>query len=327
MRKKSKKGMTLIELIISLALLAIILIPISNFIIVSIKNTVKSEEKQKATFIGQKFLEELNSYDEILLEKNKETMINGFKLLDGELIKEIDKVYNGSFKKNNYDVEIEIKKDESFNKKPINNLNNLSSGKSLIFTLENTSITSSERDESNEDKVKFKDLNSTSYDSNLSISLNYSFYENKKVTASEDEVNSDNEESILEEDELDINKGNYNTDELEISIDSHNNLENYSKFKIDKKDTIIIYLEEDFSKDIEIYIANNTDEAKNIYVIKNNKSVGKVSVYSNGGKVILNKERKLLEEDLEDKYIISVKIRKDKKILFEGESSSNLIIR
>jgi Tfp pilus assembly protein PilV len=59
MRNK-KKGISLIEIIISLAIIAIIIIPMSNVVINSSKRNKGGEDKQQATYIGQQVLEGLN---------------------------------------------------------------------------------------------------------------------------------------------------------------------------------------------------------------------------------------------------------------------------
>jgi prepilin-type N-terminal cleavage/methylation domain-containing protein len=57
--KKCKKGLTLLEVIISLAILSITIIPLSTLVLTSIKTSNNSEYKQRATAVAQKLLEEL----------------------------------------------------------------------------------------------------------------------------------------------------------------------------------------------------------------------------------------------------------------------------
>lgn len=70
---KTKRGISLIEIVISIAILAIISIPISGMILTSVKTNKNSEDKQKAALLGQQILEEIRSTtidiksDEIIL--------------------------------------------------------------------------------------------------------------------------------------------------------------------------------------------------------------------------------------------------------------------
>lgn len=73
-RKKITKGLTLIEILISLAILSIILIPISNMIAASVNLNTSGESKQKAVTISQQTIEELKALNEI---RTSTTLGNG----------------------------------------------------------------------------------------------------------------------------------------------------------------------------------------------------------------------------------------------------------
>ena len=62
---KARKGMTLIEVVMSVALIAILLIPLANVAMTTLKTNKKSEIKQEASQVGQDVMEELKSYDEL----------------------------------------------------------------------------------------------------------------------------------------------------------------------------------------------------------------------------------------------------------------------
>ncbi|MGG5462960.1 type IV pilus modification PilV family protein [Clostridium sp. B9] len=62
-RRKSKKGFTVIEAIISLTLFTMIMIPLGSFTLTAIKNTAKSSEKQKAMDVAQSMVEQIKSVD------------------------------------------------------------------------------------------------------------------------------------------------------------------------------------------------------------------------------------------------------------------------
>ncbi len=60
-RVYKKKALTLIEVVISLAILFIIMIPVSTMTIQTIKMNKQAEDKQQATIIAQKLMEEVKS--------------------------------------------------------------------------------------------------------------------------------------------------------------------------------------------------------------------------------------------------------------------------
>ena len=65
--KRVKKGFSLIEVVISVAILVILMIPIASVTISTIKRNAEAEDKQRANFEGQKLLEELQSYNRVTL--------------------------------------------------------------------------------------------------------------------------------------------------------------------------------------------------------------------------------------------------------------------
>lgn len=89
MKVKAKRGFSLIEIIISVALLAILLIPISNVVIGTTKKNKDAEIKNKVTTEAQKVLEELNSYDTIAFDSS-----DNFTMLNGQMILHYDPVYD-----------------------------------------------------------------------------------------------------------------------------------------------------------------------------------------------------------------------------------------
>ncbi|QAA31166.1 type IV pilus modification PilV family protein [Clostridium manihotivorum] len=56
-----KKGFSLIEIIVSLAIVAIIMIPLSNVILTSVKTNKGGEDKQQAAYVAQQVLEGLRN--------------------------------------------------------------------------------------------------------------------------------------------------------------------------------------------------------------------------------------------------------------------------
>lgn len=285
-RIKAKKGMTLIEVIISVALLAILIIPISGLVMSSLKNNIKSEDMQKASYIGQKVLEELKSYDEINLKGETEKY---FELLDGDKIVKRDKEFLGIFDRNIYGnpsngkdkdiyrVDVKVEKDANFQYENINN-----------------------RDKNN--SASFK-LNFTN-DNNIKDPLGFSYSISNKLIM---EIEKDSKILTL------YNESNP-TNKLTISKANTNN-------------NIIFYIEDKFSKDVNIEFKNKTEETIEIHMIKENSNFLGMKIYSSSGNTILYEENAEEENKIGDMYNYTVTVM-DKKnnILFQGMSNNNVNI-
>jgi len=74
--KRIKRGFTLVEVVISVAILVALLIPIATITVTTIKTSASAEDKQKATIIGQQLLEELKANDDILLTSDTFELLN-----------------------------------------------------------------------------------------------------------------------------------------------------------------------------------------------------------------------------------------------------------
>lgn len=123
---KRKKGMTLIEAIISVALFSLLIIPISGIIMNSVKTNKKAEVKQNAAYVGQQVLEEIGTYDYVTLSTNADGD-KFFQLLDGdEIVQQAVDSYIGIVESDklpkNYRVTVSLQKDNSFTYQDKNNL-------------------------------------------------------------------------------------------------------------------------------------------------------------------------------------------------------------
>lgn len=284
---KAKKGMTLIEVIISVALLSILMVPISSLVMSSLKNNIDAEDMQKASYIGQKVLEELKAYDEIKLEE--ESNEKYFNLLDGDSIVKKDEEFLGSFDRNiygnpsngkdkdTYRVDVKVEKDANFQYENINN-----------------------RDKNN--SASFK-LNFTN-DNNIKDPLGFSYSISNKLIM---EIEKDSKILTL------YNESNP-TNKLTISKANTNN-------------NIIFYIEDKFSKDVNIEFKNKTEETIEIHMIKENSNFLGMKIYSSSGNTILYEENAEEENKIGDMYNYTVTVM-DKKnnILFQGMSNNNVNI-
>ena len=75
--KKKKKGVTLLEIVMSIGLLAIVSIPITQTLMTAVKINKQGQDKQRATLIGQEILEEIRAKD---FENDGLTLSNGIKI-------------------------------------------------------------------------------------------------------------------------------------------------------------------------------------------------------------------------------------------------------
>lgn len=111
-KKKSypykKRGLTLIEVIISVALLAILSVPIFTMINTNVKISQKTELSQQATITGQKILEYLGSVNEIQLGDESVLSSLGVKA-SFEKALDSEEVIGSAITQNNFKLEIKMK--------------------------------------------------------------------------------------------------------------------------------------------------------------------------------------------------------------------------
>lgn len=140
--RKSKKGFTLLEVIISFALISIILIPIANLVLTSVKINKSTENKQQAKAVLQETVENIKAIDNFSSALSK-PLNNGIILSettggDGKLIYSLSGEINGfsiegSIREqsqviNNKVSEIEVDRTIYFNRGSIS----ISNGKEVI---------------------------------------------------------------------------------------------------------------------------------------------------------------------------------------------------
>ena len=294
---KAKEGMTLIEVIISVALLSILIVPLSGLVMSSLKNNVSAESRQKASYVGQKVLEELKAYDQIILQGNGEKY---FELLDGDKITKISDgkfagsfnrtIYGGTYEstgKNEdiYKVDVELEKDKNFQ---YNNTSNLDKNSDADFSLKFSR-------EGNIDKIQLaSDSKIITFTSDLVIEL--------KKNTSNLELNV-------------FNKG----DKTPIIIAT-------KSYPV--KNKTVLNLKSNYEKTTNIEIKNNLNESVEVRLIKEKNSVGKINLSSSKGDVILYEEDEIEENPIADMYNYKVIVKDSKNnSLFQGSSSNNVNIK
>lgn len=301
-KRRTKKGMTLIEVIISVTLLSILIVPISGFMLSSLKNNTSSQKKQEASYIGQKILEELKSYDYINLKRDSEGYY--FELLDGDKVYKnysIENLFYSEFNRNiygkpienderklrNYNVELTIKENTSFKYNDINNL------------------------EINNDadyKIDFINENNISF-----IKVINSNIQSKKSFSGDIKIN--------------ITKEN---NEFNLSLYDKNNsdikIENLRKEK--KNNKILLYVNSNYNIDTNIEINNDTEEVLYLYIVKQDGTLANITVITSKGRIVLLEEEEITTNNIGSMYEYNVKVTdNENNILFEGQSSNNINIR
>jgi prepilin-type N-terminal cleavage/methylation domain-containing protein len=287
---KVKKGMTLIEVIISVTLLSILIVPISTIVITSLRSSKDGEYKQKASYIGQKVLEELKSYDYITLQS--EGSEKYFQLLDGDKIKKISEdIFTGNFertifgtidevngkKEAKFEVEVRIEKSSDFNFEDSNYLDEENSRYIISF----------EKKDGLYKVIGDNISQEISSDNNIVIEVN------------------DNYLSIS-------NNTGYKIDIPE---------------RVGKDNSLFIKLKNTYDKETTVEARNNLSDTFEINLI-NGSSLGKLNIISSKGNIILSEINEINNSSNSNmyNYEVIVKNRRD-EILFQGKSSNNIIIR
>lgn len=102
LKSQKKRAMTIIEILISIALIAILLVPIANVVISSSNTSKKAEAKQQGALLGQNILEEIKAIDKPNGGKNIHKLLNGEEIRFNSTTKEEEK----KFEKKNYSVTV-----------------------------------------------------------------------------------------------------------------------------------------------------------------------------------------------------------------------------
>ena len=309
-KAKVKKGITLIEVIISVALLSILIIPLSTMVITSLKNKEESSDRQKATYIGQKILEELKAYDVIYLKEDDN--IKYFNLLDGldsdREIREVSnnelKKFTGEFKRNIFgnqkdnpyeklfNVEVNINKNEDF-KNDLNYIDKTLAGYMLTF---------------NENSIYYEFIKDQNDEKNK---IPTSFIASNNIV------------------DIEINKNI-------LTLDNGTTKKDIPK-ELDKSNILIINLEDSYNKSTNINISNlqekiseekSINEALEIILIKNRAENNSINIIASEGDILV-KEINLDDNlDLNDTYNYEIIVKdENNKEIFKAKLSSKLIIK
>lgn len=139
--RKSKKGFTLLEVIISLALISIILIPISNMVLTSVKINKATENKQQAKAVLQETIENIKAIERLSTESSN-PLSNGI-TLSKSMGEDKKLIYSLSGNVNEFSIEGSIKESSIVTN---NKVNEIKVDKTIYF--HKSSISISENSES-----------------------------------------------------------------------------------------------------------------------------------------------------------------------------------
>ena len=293
---KAKKGMTLIEVIISVTLLSILIVPISGFMISSLKNNIASEKKQEATYIGQKILEELKVYDSINLKKDNDGYY--FELLDG------DKIYKND-DSNKFEAEIE----RDIYGRPINKRNLTKYKVNLIIEEDNN--------------FRYDDISDVEINNNTDYKINL-------INNNEIEIN--DYKIVINNNLITINSNTIKIENNEIKIDDYvsifiNNNE-FESIKINKDiNKLVLYISSQYNIKTNVKINNSNEEDILVYKIKQKEAKAKINIENTKGRLILYEQEKN-NNTIANMYTYSIEVKDEKEnILFESKSSNNIKIK
>lgn len=272
MIKKDKKGFSLIEILVSLAIASIIVLSITQLIINMIKFNKKSEDRQQTTLVGQQIVEEIKTLDSSNISSS--------------LIKISDDL--------------------------------------ILNRVEN----------SNEYKGILTDRNNLSKTYDVALTLNY---ENQGMNKNNEKVNIENAIKfksevinevliIKDENNNEVAKLNLNTNETpKLIIERRTELNNKGKIdnalSINLEDEVFIdFSNYNFNGNLDVYIYNYIESEFTVYAqkpdnpnIKLKPILGRVSIQNNP-----------IYDSIGYLYNITVSIKKNGKLLFEGYINKNI---
>lgn len=315
---KKKSGFTLIEVVISIAILAIVSVSIYNGYLILIRQTKAAEVRQTASLEGKKITEEIRS----TIEDDKFEIVDGNLNVGEIMFKDIGGIYTRYLDENYHEIDRSLAKYTetiTLDETKANAIGSTTSGQVTYIILD-------------------KDQTETSLDINYKIyiikeKINSIIREYIKDEYNEENLESHSEKIILYvyfyqnpdlEDEKIIKIKSWDGTELleetktlqDPSISKINVYINFNDYKV--IDNVSL-------RDIEINVYNEISDVPNIYIEKDsslnayiNPCKGEVNIYDNRAEDIQKAKIGTL-------YDINVEIKnKDGDILFRGNSKQNI---
>lgn len=303
--RKKKKGISLLEIVISIAILAIVSIPISGMILTSVKTNKSGEDKQKAALLGQQILEEIkvstiredgtNIIGNIELETKEEILTTN----DDGTPKDIIRIYtskNEAEDENGYLVSIKMVEDETLE---------FSEAVRKVETDANVYIT---------------------YEDEASKGIGISTKEDKSDIKyiGHDMLSIINEIDGSGKYFMKLKRGYNDLFTINQTTTENGILDNDSSIKIvilddEVYDKLNITIENNSSEPFSIYLEKDKITEKNTREIKIENTIGTIKRYNN----VIN-EVPTEEEKIGSLYKVEVEVKKDSVTIFKGNGVKNI---
>lgn len=310
--KSTKKGFTLVETILSVALILILIVPLYGILMDTTKGNKLADRRQAAASIGQSVLEELKTYDSITLSALS-TGEEGFKLLDNNEI-EWDTtspsiVATGTFRKRDtsntpFDISINVERENEF-----------------IYLVANPTINTEDNQ----------------YDHILTLSTNAT---NQNIithnSSPENGYRYDGDYAkyflLTINDSLGINIKDFNNTDNTIGAERISN--RVAQDNTNLREKIKVVLEESFSGNITIYVDDYyTTNNVEFHVVKNENCTGTLSIKgkplgltSGSGifQVLSNVSSATTNSNIGNLYKITVTVKNKGEVLFRSTVTNNI---
>lgn len=141
-KRKKKRGTTLLEIVIALAIIGIMMLPLANSLLTSVKANKKGEEVQSSKLLAQQIVESLRVQNDI---KNGSVVMAGGEFDISEVIAVTNNEFTIKSKNpiNGYDVDGHIKGDNivNLNSSPYLDTTNIKNKLGALLIVENEKIT------------------------------------------------------------------------------------------------------------------------------------------------------------------------------------------
>ena len=305
---KNNKGISLVEVLVSVAIIGIMIIPITNMVTTSIKTNKKSETRQYGMLLGEEVLEqiELMEYGKKYQNNIKQSTIN---LPSGDKLEG----NNTEYDKLQYTMEKEIEGDKYLVEV------NLDKNNSIQYNYGESADGNNENNKIIPDIILDLKRDSNEINSPICVTYGSKTYEIEPIIENNDTIKlelrvmndsiSNTKTITINEISIDIEGSNFNN---KLMI----NLTNEYKSKTDNGLNIDVY--NSINPKLELYIKRSYDCEERVYT--NNKQ-GSLKVINN-----LRDHVEASTNRIHDFYNIKVEVSKNGKELFTGYGNRNLKI-
>lgn len=313
---KKKSGFTLIEVVISIAIIAIVSVGIYNGYLILIRQTKSAEVKQTASLEGKKVIEEIRA----TIEDDKFEVVDGNLNVGKIIYKDIGGIYTIYLDENYNEIERSLAKyTETIKLDETRTIGSTTAGQVSYIVLD-------------------KDKTENSLDINYTVYIVQEEVNNIVREYIKDEYNEENLDNVLEKlivyvyfyenpdlkDEKIIKIKSYDGTEL-LSETKTLQDENLSKINLYINFNEYKSIDNSPLREVEINVYNEISDVPNIYIEKDsslnayiNPCKGEVNIYDNRAED--NKRAKM-----GTLYDINVEIKdEDEEVLFRGNSKQNI---